>query len=77
MIFDDTSILDDLSNEYNEQKNDSFIEGSMKEKRNMKMREDYFNKYQFMYSGGNKELPPGSIDGSLKGILLLNLLKIY
>lgn len=71
MIFDDTSILDDLSTENNEPKTDSIMAGSIKEKRNIKMREDFFNKYQFMYSGGNKELPPGSIEGSLKGILLL------
>lgn len=66
MIFDDTSILDELSNEENKELPEgSLAEGSFKEKRNNKIRDDYFNKYKFMYSGTNNN-QPASID-SLKG----------
>ena len=63
MIFDDTSLLDDLSN--NNEENTSINNGSIREKRNHKMRENFFDKYKFMYSNNNK---PSSISGSIKGI---------
>ena len=70
MIFDDTSLLDDLSNENAEQENaDSLMEQSLTGKRNNKLREDFFNKYKFMYSGTN-HLQSASIEGSLKSILI-------
>lgn len=53
MIFDDTSILDDLSDEErmsNERSKKSGIAGSIKVNRNQKLKSNYFKKYQHLYS---------------------------
>lgn len=65
MIFDDTSILDDLSNDQENMDGSLVMESSVKNRRNDKLREDFFNKYAFMYSGGRDH--SASIGGSIEG----------
>lgn len=65
MIFDDTSILEDFSSGKESDKEPSLKNGSAKNRRNDKMRQDFFNKYAFMYSAGGDK--PPSIAGSLNG----------
>lgn len=53
MIFDDTSILDDLSEQENMSRGQSKKSenvGSIKVNRNHKLKSNYFQKYQHLYS---------------------------